>query len=402
MGDRQSNHRPLRAGIGITPSGGMPGMGTLGAVARRNSDDALVFVTNTHVVSNGVFVTLSGGDTEHAWSTTVKDRFALDDENAYVYQFLPNESDGATHMEAKRVGQLYHTEEPGTNVITNSWQEAYRKKGVPGATRAGETLADIAALKILTGVSADFGVHDPDDPDDDDHDHPKRPIVAPCVAPFARMRVTCFGATTGKRVVEVSAPTPTTNLQMNTDDPDNSNTRLFRHLFPAENYFIINQRNAPSESGDSGSPVLWIDDDGNYRLVGIFFGSADGSEIGYALPAHKAEELLDVTFGVLAPTAVARYRVGIISNGNREAHPGDLVFLDGSDSTSNEPGGDPLTYRWEHLAPLSVLESLGLTIINSNQRVASFRAPLTLFPLGYCSSLPLLTATAPRPATGSA
>ena len=38
MGHRQSNHRPLRAGIAITPSGGMPGMGTLGAVARRNSD----------------------------------------------------------------------------------------------------------------------------------------------------------------------------------------------------------------------------------------------------------------------------------------------------------------------------------------------------------------------------
>ena len=250
-------------------------MGTLGAVARRNSDDALVFVTNTHVVSNGVFVTLSGGIGEYAWIATVKDRFALDDENAYVYQFLPNESDGATDMEAKRVGQLYHRdEEPGTNIITYSWYEAYRKEGVTGSNRPGTTIADIAALRILTGVSADFGVHDPDDPDDDDHDHPKRPIVAPCVAPSRGLSVTCFGATTGKRVVEVSAPTPTTNLQMNTDDPDNSNTRLFRHLFPAENYFIINQRNAPSEGGDSGSPVLWIDDDGNYRLVGIFFASA--------------------------------------------------------------------------------------------------------------------------------
>ena len=42
MGHRQSNQSPLRAGIAITPSGGMPGMGTLGAVARRNSDGAKV------------------------------------------------------------------------------------------------------------------------------------------------------------------------------------------------------------------------------------------------------------------------------------------------------------------------------------------------------------------------
>ncbi len=38
MGHRQSNHRPLRAGIAITPSGGKPGMGTIGAIARRKSD----------------------------------------------------------------------------------------------------------------------------------------------------------------------------------------------------------------------------------------------------------------------------------------------------------------------------------------------------------------------------
>ena len=42
MGHRQSNHRPLRAGIAITPSDGMPGMGTLGAVARRKSNLAKV------------------------------------------------------------------------------------------------------------------------------------------------------------------------------------------------------------------------------------------------------------------------------------------------------------------------------------------------------------------------
>ena len=134
---------------------------------------------------------------ENAWSATVRDRFALDDENAYVYQYLPNGSDGATDVEANRVGQLYHTEEPGTNDIVNSWHEAYRKEGVSGAGRDGTTIADIAALKILPDVSADFGVHDPNNPDADGHYHPPKAIVAPCVAPFNRMQVTCFGATTG-------------------------------------------------------------------------------------------------------------------------------------------------------------------------------------------------------------
>ena len=99
MAHRKKNHRPIRGGIGITPHPGMPQMGTLTAVARRIHDNALVFVTNTHVVSPGVPVTI--GD------TTATDRYAIDDENAFVYQFLPNESEDATDAEANRVGQLY-------------------------------------------------------------------------------------------------------------------------------------------------------------------------------------------------------------------------------------------------------------------------------------------------------
>ena len=47
MSNRLGHHRPLRAGIAITPSGGMPGMGTLGAVARRNLD-----INNTKVLGD--------------------------------------------------------------------------------------------------------------------------------------------------------------------------------------------------------------------------------------------------------------------------------------------------------------------------------------------------------------
>ena len=42
MGHRRTNHRPLRAGIGVTPNLGIPGYGTLTGIARRNSDDAKV------------------------------------------------------------------------------------------------------------------------------------------------------------------------------------------------------------------------------------------------------------------------------------------------------------------------------------------------------------------------
>ena len=38
MGHRRTNHRPLRAGIGVTPNLGIPGYGTLTGIARRNSD----------------------------------------------------------------------------------------------------------------------------------------------------------------------------------------------------------------------------------------------------------------------------------------------------------------------------------------------------------------------------
>ena len=42
MGHRRTNHRPLRAGIGVTPNLGIPGYGTLTGIARRNSDGVLV------------------------------------------------------------------------------------------------------------------------------------------------------------------------------------------------------------------------------------------------------------------------------------------------------------------------------------------------------------------------
>ena len=125
MAHRQKEHRPIMVGIGISPHTGMPGMGTLTAVARRNSDNALVFVTNTHVVSSGVEVSKVIEATQE--SITMVDGYLIDDESAYMYQHLPNESDGATDTEARRIGQLYKTVEGAPNFVRKSWLEVYRQ-----------------------------------------------------------------------------------------------------------------------------------------------------------------------------------------------------------------------------------------------------------------------------------
>ena len=327
-------------------------MGTLTAVARRIHDNALVFVTNTHVVSPGVPVTIR--------DTTATDRYAIDDENAFVYQFLPNESEDATDAEANRVGQLYKIEEVGTGIVHKSWLTVHRKGTVSAWSTGGTSTADLAALKVLPGVTADFGVHDPDNPDDDDHDHPKRPIVAPCLDPLNNMQVTLFGANTGKRRLSILTTIPEDPFRIRIRKSGSSGSILFQHVFPTDKFFIMDASEALSAGGDSGSPVLWVDEDGNYRLVGIFFASAirggrdfsSDRKIGYALPAQLAEQLLKVTFGVKAPTAVA--------SAPAKAIPGQWVALGGKDSGSRDPDGDPLTYQWEWiLGPTAVPTPMG-------------------------------------------
>ncbi len=145
MAQRQKKHRPIMGGIGITPHNGMSQMGTLTAVARHNSDNALVFVTNTHVVSPSVEVTKVVEATQE--SITMVDQFIIDDENAYMYQHLPNESEDATNEEARRIGQLYKWEEVGTGIVHKSWLEVYRQGAWDQWTRSGgATVADLATL----------------------------------------------------------------------------------------------------------------------------------------------------------------------------------------------------------------------------------------------------------------
>ena len=229
MTHRQKQHRPIMGGIGITPHNGMSQMGTLTAVARRNSDNALVFVTNTHVVSPSAEITMVTGAGE---SITMVDRFIIDDENAYMYQHLPNESDGVTDTQARRIGQLYKTEEVGTGIVHKSWLEVYRIGAWDQWNRlGGTTTADLAALKVLPDIDVNFGVHYVDDENDNKHTHRKRPIVAPSVAPANDMKVVIFGARTGRREATVKVANPTEVFEMVSNLPSYVELRFIIKIF---------------------------------------------------------------------------------------------------------------------------------------------------------------------------
>ncbi len=198
-------------------------------------------------------------------------------------------------------------------------------------------------------MATEFGVHEPHDPNDANHVHPKRPIVAPPVAPTAGMDVVLFGARSGRREATVKTTTPGNPWVMQRHHPDDDDRLVFSYEFPADKHFVIDQIENPSDNGDSGSPVLWEDANGNYRLVGIFFASrlsprttehpngvAKGE--GGAVPALLAESLLQVTFGVKAPTAIVSTPIHVA--------PGTSFELNGSSSVTREDGATITKYQW--------------------------------------------------------
>ena len=190
------------------------------------------------------------------------------------------------------------------------------------------------------------------------------------------MVLTMLGATTGESTVRVTAVGVPKNVTIHgPDDTTSEDDTAYRFA----NVTVLNRSITPGQKGDSGAPVVWLDDDGNYRMCCINFASIpsvpDGARInGFAVPASVAEYRLGIRFGVRAPTAVPKYRVGNVVR-PQVVHPGETVTLDGSGSEVKESGAGPLTYQWRWLGPLDQLESLGLTIQGSNQQNASFLAP---------------------------
>ena len=313
MGHRRTNHRPLRAGIGVTPNLGIPGYGTLTGIARRNSDGVLVAVTNLHVVSDGV------------------------DGNGNPSTYYVDEQDSLHQWDAaqsgSRIGNLYANTENGP--VTSF---------IPVGSGDGASLGDVAAVELATGVSATFDVHVhvPGT-----NNHRQVPIVAGTIDPvyvpnpeeWEKEFLTLFGATTGEHAVEVTSH----------HDPENIDIAVFslraadERLYSFQNVFRLDRSDPPSEAGDSGAPLLKMDEYGNFRMSAIYFAAKrpsyyDPYTQGYCFPASVAERELGVTFGTQMPTADAGDSFDVVAGGTIE--------LNGSGSRSNETGGDPLSYTW--------------------------------------------------------
>ncbi len=313
MGHRRTNHRPLRAGIGVTPNLGIPGYGTLTGIARRNSDGVLVAVTNLHVVSDCV----DGKGKPSSYYV---------DEQDSLHQWDAAQS-------GSRIGNLYANTENGP--VTSF---------IPVGSGDGPSLGDVAAVELATGVSATFDVHvhEPGT-----NNHSQVPIVAGTIDPvyvpkpeeWEKEFLTLFAANTGEHTVEVTLH----------HDPENIEIADFQHraadgsLYSFQNVFRLDRSDPPSQPGDSGAPLLKMDEYGNFRMSAIYFASKPppgqaSHKWGYCFPASVAERELDITFGTQMPAADAGDSFKVIAGGTIE--------LNGSGSRSNETGGDPLSYTW--------------------------------------------------------
>ena len=223
MTNVRSRHRPLVGGIGITPSTGAGAYGTLTGVARRTEDRKKVLVTNVHVVSTRDYE-LEGAES--------------------IYQWEPDES----NTETDKVGTLYANTSSGE---ADSWLPV---------TEGGTNLGDLAALLLAENVPAEFAIHHPT--------HGKRPIVAPSVPPQEDMYLTMLGANTGETRVRVTAVgLPKTVTIKGPDDTTTDDDTDYRF----SNVTVVYRFQTPGASGDSGAPLVWQDDDGNYRMCCINF-----------------------------------------------------------------------------------------------------------------------------------
>ena len=193
-------------------------------------------------------------------------------------------------------------------------------------TSTGHNLGDLATLLLLPNVTAEIGLHT--------HPigstaHRYVPIVAPYVTPVRGMKLTMIGAESGLGTVTVTEP----DLSRPIGD------------YTFDNVVVLDRTEHPGEHGDSGASCVWQDPDGNYRMCCIVFagraaGGTDHSRInGFAVPASVAEHHLGIKFGVEAPTAKIATPAPV--------YPGQWFQLDGSRSSVNENGADPLKYLWE-------------------------------------------------------
>ena len=299
MEQLKSHHRPLTGGLGIQRKDAEGHHGTLTAVARRQDDNEPVLVTNRHVVASSDIYGVQGDESVYQW-----------------------------HANNEKAGTLY------THNGRQSWAHV---------ALGDDTSIDVASLTVEPLQGYDFGVHE----HDSDGNHRKRPIVQPVREAEEGDDLVQIGARSGVQRVTV-------------DDPDT----VFSYIPPGEfrsyrfpNVVRIDRgSDSPIDRGDSGSPLLWKDTDGNFHLCCINFSAernSDGSinrDVGYAIPASSAQRALNVTFGVQAPIADAGEGGQVVAGVN--------FSLDGRGSRAIEPGATITEYRWEQ-THITAIPSLG-------------------------------------------
>ena len=338
MADRKTEHRPLRAGVGITTSAGEPSRGTLTAIARRVIDDVRVGVTNLHIPSYGA----------------TSSYFHVDGDE-WIYQ-------GGTEV-SDRVGRLYlgsWVPVQGTVIPPNHAN--------PHIVTSTTNPCDLASFGIESEVTADLGVHI--------HSigttrHVDIPIVRGTATPIADIEVDMYGSTTGfVRGVRITSVGNEVTIRKDLDDDG-----TLDQAYTFNNVVRLNRSGNESMGGDSGSIGLWKDPHGNYRACVIAFGGKNtdrdqGSELQYAFPASVAERELGIYFGVEAPTAKIATPAPV--------YPGQWFQLNGSGSSVNEPEADPLMYEWEKVevtAQPTPIQPILPPIGPSTSRYHNFEAP---------------------------
>ena len=225
--------------------------------------------------------------------------------------------------------QMYHSDIPGGTLV--GVRPEYHPMG-------GTNHIDLALLDLADqSIEVDHVLHD-------HPDHTSRRIVAGTVAPSEGQSLIMMGASGGERQVTVS--------------------EVGRNLTIAGQRFVnlvkLDLSRRWARDGDSGAGCYELGDDGNYRMVCIFFADLGGS-VGWAFPASSAETLKGIRFGNTPPTVRA--------GSPQTVTEGDTVTLDGS---GNDPDYDDLTYRWE---PSAGVGGAGISLSGATSLRTTFTAP---------------------------
>lgn len=139
-----------------------------------------------------------------------------------------------------------------------------------------DNVVDIAMCELDEGVSADFKLYE--------SRYGNRVVVSRTKRPKRKMRVTLLGATSG----EVEGTIVAVNQRITVGD----GRVKFKGLM------AISYESHP-KYGDTGGPVLYMQKEGEYRMVGIHmaFGWHEDTRVGWAFPARTAEKKMGIAFG---------------------------------------------------------------------------------------------------------